>query len=123
MAGSAPRASSKASRMVGIRPIRRHSRVIAFCRSSLANTGMITTSLIASQVSIRPAKELTSRRTRARTIPSTSASECSLSQSGAKVCQTNGWPLTDTPRSRNHRAAASSRRVSGRPSAGSNPAQ
>jgi hypothetical protein len=109
--------------MVGMRPMRRLRRVIAFCRSSFAKTGMITTSLIASHVSIRPVKDVTSRAILARTIFSTSSSEYSASQSGASVCQTSGWPLTVTPRSRNHAAAVRSRSVSGRPSTGSKPAQ
>src|SRR5665648_685676 len=67
--GLVARASSKASRTVAIRPMSRHSRVIPL--SSLSKTGMITASLIASQVSIRPAKSATSRRIRSRWTCST----------------------------------------------------
>jgi hypothetical protein len=51
---------------------------------------MMTTSLMASQVSIVPAKAETSRRMRSRCSRSTSSSGSPSSQSGCTVCQTSG---------------------------------
>ena len=86
--GFAARAVSKASRTIPTRPSRWASGVIAF--ASFSNTGMITASLIASQVAIAPAKPVTSRVIRALTAASTSADGRPRSQRGAIVCQTSG---------------------------------
>ncbi len=91
--------------------------------SSLSKTGMITASLMASQVSMVPAAPATSRVIRARSSASTSAVDSGPSQPGASVCQHSGWPLTTQPRSANQLAAARRRRVSGRPRSGSKRAQ
>ena len=60
--GLAARASSNAIRTMAMRPRARASGVMAL--SPLSNTGMMTASLIASQVSIRPAKPPTMSRIR-----------------------------------------------------------
>ena len=116
--GSASRAVSNASRTIPTLPSSRARGVTAF--SSAVNSGMITTSLMASHSPITPAKSATSRRIRSSMRRRTSAVDSPISHVGASVCHTSGCPLTTTPRSANQRAVASRRRVSGRPSSGSN---
>ncbi len=119
--GFAARVVSIIIRTVSTRPSFWHSRVMPF--GSLAKTGMITTSLRTSHVSMSPAKSVTSRVIRARWTASTSSTGRSTSHGAVSVCQHSGWPLTETPRSTNQRAAARSRAVSGRPRSGSKRAQ
>ena len=121
--GFVARASSNAIRIIAMRPRSRARRVMPFIRSSLVNTGMMTTSLMASQVSTTPVKSVTSRRIRARCTCSISSVGRSRSQSAVTVCQTRGWPLTCTPWSVNHCAVRSRRAVSGLPRSGSKPPQ
>jgi hypothetical protein len=82
------RAASNASRMVGMRPRSQASRVRPL--GSLSNTGMITTSLITSQVSMTPAKSATSRRMRASCTSAISSVVRSSNQGAQTVCQASG---------------------------------
>ena len=84
---------------------------------------MITTSLITSQMSITPAKAVTSRSMRASCLSSMVLSSYCISQSAQAVCQHSGWPFTRRPRSTRKREAFMRLSVWGSPSFGSKPPQ
>jgi hypothetical protein len=76
------------SPMVAIPPRRRLTRVSPL--SYLSKTGMITTSLIASHISMRAAKSVTPRRMRSRWASTIESVGSSSSQGGARVCHPSG---------------------------------
>ncbi len=86
--GLVSRAAANVARTIPTRPSACAIFVMPF--SPRSKTGMITTSLITSQVSMRPAKSATSRRIRSSATSMTSSTGSSVSQSAVTECQHSG---------------------------------